>query len=151
MSRMQPAERSVSSVSHCSSCEPMTVETFCQAHCVYAFRITINAIARYVIFSKLFTQRFPSTRITSSLISPPLASSFIIPNIPPARLHSCRLYFCVFGANLHRQGTLRLSSSMSDMVNQPQPLEQQPKDAAPYWCFLPWLCRVSWHSERLHA
>ena len=41
--------------------------------------------------------------------------------MPPARLHSCTLYFCVFGASLHRQGVLRLRASMSFMVKSTPP------------------------------
>src|SRR5574344_976887 len=41
----------------------------------------------------------PSTRFTAPLIRPPLFSSFRIPRIPPARLHSCTLYFWVLGLN----------------------------------------------------
>ena len=36
--------------------------------------------------------------------------------MPPARLHSWMENFCVLGASLHRQGTLRLSASMSAIL-----------------------------------
>ena len=117
ISRMQPFSRSVSSVSHWASCEPMTFENR-RPGAEWYIRDASGSISSLsmLYLSMSSPSVLPLTRLHERSSRPPLASSPIMPSIPPARFSSWIEYFCQLGASLQRNGTLRESRSISGMV-----------------------------------